>query len=446
MNDGRVAGRDVLRLAVPALGALAAEPLYLLVDTALVGHLGATPLAGLALAATILEALLTLATFLEYGPTGAIARALGAGRREEALDIAANATVLAAGVGLLLTVAAELGAEPLAHLLGGGGDAARAQAVEWLRIAALGAPLVCVTLAGQAWLRGFQATGTAFVVVLGGNVASALLSAELIYGAGMGIRGSAIANAVAQGGSAVVFTVLLRRRGARLRLRADVLRAQMRTARDLSARTLAFLVSFSVATGVAAHLGATVVAGHQVAIQLWGFLALCLDSLAIAAQALVGVEVGAGRRDAARELGWRLVRWSTAVGALLAVALLLGWDVLPRLFTSDPAVIAQAHRAWILLAVMQPVAGAVFALDGILIGAGDTAFLARATTAAGFLVYTPVALLAGVTGAGLAGVWVGLTLFVLARLIACVLRLRGDRWWLAAEREVLRGRTAAIPQ
>lgn len=439
-----VTARRVAGLALPALGALAAEPLYLLIDTALVGHLGATPLGGLALGATVLAALLTLATFLEYGPTGAIARALGAGRKEEALDIAVQGTLLAVAVGVAITLVAEVGAEPFISLLGGNNPAIHEQAVAWLRIAALGAPFVCVALAGQAWLRGYQDTVTPFVVVLAGNTISAGLSAALIYGAGLGIRGSAIANALAQSGSAAVFALLLRRRGARFRIQPAVLRSQLETARDLSARTLAFLVSWSVATGVAAHMGATVVAAHQVCIQLWEFLALTLDALAIAAQALVGEQIGGGHLGAARALSWRLVRWSTWFGTALAVVLLAGLPIIPRLFVSDPAVLDQIHRAWPLLALMQPAAGAVFAFDGILIGAGDTAFLARITTFAGFAVYIPLVLLAGALGWGIVGIWVGLTAFVLVRLLTCVLRMRGERWWRAGRRGLDTG-SAALP-
>ncbi|HEY6377588.1 MAG TPA: MATE family efflux transporter, partial [Candidatus Dormibacteraeota bacterium] len=313
------------------------------------------------------------------------------------------------------------------------------QAVAWLRIAALGAPFVCVAMAGQAWLRGYQDTVTPFVVVLVGNTVSAGLSAGLIYGAGLGIRGSAIANALAQSGSAAVFALLLRRRGARFRIQPAVLRSQLATARDLSARTLAFLVSFSVATGVAAHMGGAVVAAHQVCIQLWEFLALTLDALAIAAQALVGEQIGAGQLREARTLSWRLVRWSAWFGAGLAALLLIGLPVIPRLFVSDPAVLSQIHDVWPLLALMQPAAGAVFALDGILIGAGDTAFLARVTTMAGFLFYTPLALLAGALGLGIVGIWAGLTVFVLVRLVTCVARLRGERWWHAGRRSVAAG-------
>ena len=428
--------RTILGLALPALGALAAEPLYLLVDTALVGHLGVTPLAGLALGATVMFALLTLANFLEYGPTGSIARLLGAGRPAEAVEVAAQSTVLAIGVGLVITTLVEATAGPLVLLLGGGDAAVREQAVDWLRIAALGAPFVCMTLAGQGWLRGYRDTATPFAVVLTGNCVSAVLSAGLIYGVHLGIRGSAIANAVAQSGSAVVFALLLRRRGGRLRLRWAVLRGQLATARDLSARTTAFLVSFSVATAVAAHVGGPTVAAHQVAIQLWGFLALSLDALAIAAQALVGDQVGAGRIDAARALAWRLIRWSSWCGAGIAAVLMAGFLVLPELFTSDPAVLDRIHHAWPFLALMEPLAGAVFALDGILIGAGDTAYLARWTTAAGLLVYTPVALLAGALGWGIVGIWAGLTLFVVTRLLACLPRMRGDRWWEAGRRQL----------
>lgn len=420
----------ILGLALPALGALAAEPLYLLVDTAIVGHLGSTPLAGLAVAGTVLAALLGLATFLEYGTTGAVARLAGAGRRAEALDTAVQATWLAAAVGAALALAVEIAAAPALRLVGGGDDAVHEQALAWIRIAGLGTPFVCVTLAGQGWLRGLQNTTTPFVVILGGNAASAALSWWLVYGAHLGIRGSAIANAVAQSGSAVIFGVLLRRRGASMAPSWPRMRRQLRTARDLSVRTLAFLFSFTTATAVAARMGGTTVAAHQVAIQLWEFLALVLDSLAIAAQALVGTAVGAGDIPAARALSSRLTRWGAAFGGVIALLLLAGWDVVPRLFTGDSAVVDAAHSAWPYLALMQPAAGVVFALDGILIGAGDTAFLARVTVFAGICVYMPLAILAGVAHLGLGGVWAGLTAFVLVRLATCVWRARGDRWWI----------------
>ena len=423
-----VSRRSILGLALPALGALAAEPLYLLVDTAIVGHLGRTPLAGLAVAGTVLTAITSVASFLEYGTTGGVARAMGAGRRDAALDLAVQATWLALVTGLVMTAAVELAAPAAVALVGGGDVAVREQAITWLRVAALGVPFVCVTLAGQGWLRGLQDTVTPFVVIGSANVVSAALSAGLVYGAHLGIRGSAIANALAQSGSAVVFAAALARRGAALRPAPRRMARQLAAARDLGVRTLSFLVAFSVATAVAAHMGPVTVAAHQIAIQLWSFLALSLDALAIAAQALVGTAVGAGDAATARELARRLIRWGLGTGVAVAAVLLAGTALIPRLFTGDPAVLSAVRGAWWYLSLMQPAAAVVFVLDGVLIGAGDTAYLAAVTTGAGLLVYLPLALLAGAAGLGLGGIWFGLTCFVLVRLVACLARMRGTGW------------------
>ncbi|HEY2704533.1 MAG TPA: MATE family efflux transporter [Candidatus Dormibacteraeota bacterium] len=423
-----ISRRTILSLALPALGALAAGPLYLLADTAIVGHLGRVPLAGLAVGGTVVTAMTSVATFLEYGTTGGVARALGAGRREAALDLAVQATWLALLTGLLMTGVVELLASAAVALVGGGDPGVREQAISWLRVAALGLPFVCVALAGQGWLRGLHDTVTPFVVVVIANAASVALSAALVYGAHLGILGSAIANALAQSAAAVIFVLALARRGARLGPAPRRMAAQLVAARDLGARTLAFLISFSVATAVAAHMGPVIVAAHQIAIQLWTFLAFSLDALAIAAQALVGTAVGAGDVAAARALAGRLIRWGLGAGAVLSVLLVAGAGVIPRLFTPDPAVLGAVGGAWWFLALMQPAAAVVFVLDGVLIGAGDTAYLAAVTTAAGLAVYLPLALLAGAAGLGLGGIWFGLTCFVLARLAACLVRMRGTGW------------------
>ena len=430
--------RAIFRLAVPALGALAAEPLYLLADTAIVGHLGARPLAGLAVGGTLLTTLLWLTNFLEYGTTGTVARRFGAGRTEEALGAAVQATWLAVGTGVVVAVLCELVADPAMQLIGGGNAAVQAQALSWVRIAALGVPFVCVTLAGQGWLRGLQDTMTPLIVVVIGNVASAGLSAGLVYGAHMGIRGSAIANAAAQTGSAVVFALALRRRGASWRFDWAVVRAELVTARDLSLRTIAFLVSFSTATAVCARMGGAVVSAHQIAIQLWGFLALVLDALAIAAQAMVGAALGSGDRAHAEALTRRLVLWGLGFGALFAVLLGAGWDVIPRWFTGDGAVVQATHAAWPWFAAMMPAAGVVFALDGVFIGAGDVAFMRTVTLVAGLCFYVPIALLAYFAGWGLGGVWAGLTAFVGVRLLAALLRTRSGRWTHAGLRDAAR--------
>lgn len=430
--------RAILRLALPALGALAAEPLYVLADTAIVGHLGATPLAGLAVGSTLLTTLLWLTNFLEYGTTGTVARRYGAGRTQEALSAAVQATWLAVATGVVVAVLCEAVASPAMALIGGGNAVVQEQAVQWVRIAALGVPFVCVTLAGQGWLRGLQDTMTPLIVVVAGNVVSAALSAGLVYGVHMGIRGSAIANAAAQSGSAVVFALALRRRGAPWRPDWAVMRAELVTARDLSLRTIAFLVSFSTATAVAARMGGAVVSAHQIAIQLWGFLALVLDALAIAAQAMVGAALGAGDRAHAELLTRRLMLWGLGFGALFAVVLAAGFDVIPHLFTGDLSVVRATHPAWPWFAGMMPVAGLVFALDGVFIGAGDVAFMRTVTLVAGLCFYVPIALLAYFLGWGLGGVWAGLTSFVVVRCVAAVVRTRSGRWTHAGLRDAAR--------
>jgi putative MATE family efflux protein len=427
--------RAILRLALPALGALAAEPVYVLVDTAIVGHLGAHPLAGLAVGSTLLTTLLWLANFLEYGTTGTVARRHGAGRTAEALSAGVQATWLAVATGVVVTLLTEAVADPAMALIGGGDAAVHEQAVQWVRIAALGVPFVCVTLAGQGWLRGLQDTMTPLVVVVVGNIVSAGLAAGLVYGAHMGIRGSAVANALAQTGSAVVFALALQRRGASWRPDWAVMRAELRTARDLSLRTVAFLVSWSTATAVAARMGGAVVGAHQIAIQLWGFLSLTLDAMAIAAQAMVGAALGARDVLRAQALTRRLVWWGLFAGAFFAALLALGFDVIPRWFTGDAAVVQAAHAAWPWFAGMMPIAGVVFALDGVFIGAGDVAFMRSVTLVAGLLAYVPLSLVSYFLGWGLGGVWAGLTSFVAIRFVAAMLRTRSGRWTSAGLRD-----------
>jgi putative MATE family efflux protein len=420
--------RAILRLALPALGALAAEPLYVLADTAIVGHLGAVPLAGLAVGSTLLTTLLGLANFLEYGTTGVVARRFGAGRTQDALSAGVQATWLAVATGLVITLLIEAVADPAMSLIGGSDATVHAQAVQWVRIAALGVPFVCVTLAGQGWLRGLQDTMTPLVVVVVGNVVSAGMAAGLVYGAHLGIRGSAIANAAAQSGSALIFAWALQRRGASWRPAWPVMRAQLRTARDLSLRTLGFLVAWSTATAVAARMGGAVVSAHQIAIQLWGFLALVLDAMAIAAQAMIGAALGAGEVVRAHALTQRLIRWGLGAGAVFAVLLAAGFDVIPHWFTGDAAVVQATHAAWPWFAGMMPVAGLVFALDGVFIGAGDVGFMRTVTLIAALGAYVPLSLLSYLLGWGLGGIWAGLTAFIGVRCVAALVRTRSGRW------------------
>ena len=423
--------REVLRLALPALGALIAEPLYVLGDTAIVGHLGTVPLAGLALGGLLLSEIFGFCTFLEYGTTARAARLYGAERRMEALDVGVQATWLAAGLGVALIVLIELAAVPAIRLLGGGDTAAAREALEWIRIAALGAPLVLIVAAAQGWMRAFQDTVTPLIVIGVANVLSIGMSALLIVGFGMGIEGSAIANVIAQAASGLVFLVLLARTGAPLRPSWKRIRTQFAAARDLSVRTLAFFAAFTIATGVAARMGDAQLAAQQIGLQLWTFCALFLDATAIAAQALIGRLLGSSALGVAAALARRLMGAGAVLGLVFAAVLALGHTVIPRIFTSDPAVLHQAAVLWPWLAGMMPMAGVLFALDGVFFGAGDLRFMRNVSVAAAMLAFVPLTLLTWELDLGLGGVWAGLTAFVAVRLVAGLIRWQGRRWMVA---------------
>ena len=415
-------------LAVPALGVLAAEPLYVLVDTAVLGHLGAVALAALGVGGVLLSQVAVQGNFLAYGTTGRAARWYGAGNRAAAVGEGVQASWLAVALGLLVVALGQALAGPATRLVAGGPGEVQAGAEQWLRIAVCGAPFILLSVAGNGWMRGVQETGRPLRYVLAANALSAVLNPILVYPAGLGLPGSAVANVAAQVFGAALFVRALRHERAGTGPRWDVLRAQLIVARDLVARTLGMQVCFLAAAGVAARIGTAQIGAHQIALQLWTFLALAMDAYAIAAQALVGGALGAGAPELAKRVAWQVVRYGAVTGALFAVGLLAGWYAIPALFTTDPAVLAQAHVAWPWFVAMQPVGGVVFALDGVLIGAGDVRFLRTTTVAAGLLGFLPVTLLAAAYDLGLGGIWAGLTLFIAIRLVAVTLRTRHGGW------------------
>jgi putative MATE family efflux protein len=439
---GRVPLREIARLAGPALPVLAAEPLYLLVDTAVVGRLGAVPLAGLAIAAVLFAQVTGQLNFLSYGTTARAARLHGAGRRAAAVGEGVQATWLALAVGLLVLGVGQLVAGPVARLLGDGGAVAAA-AESWLRVALFGAPLVLVTLAGNGWMRGVQDTARPLRYVLAGNALSAVLCAPLVHGlgafAGLGLVGSAAANLVGQTVGAGLFLLALHRERAvapadepvSLRPVPALLRAQLAMGRDLLVRSLAFQACFLSAAAVAARFGAATVAAHQVVLQLWFFMALVLDAVAIAAQSLVGAALGGGDVPRARALARQVGGYGLVLGTAFGVLFAALAGVLPRVFTQDPAVLAAVPAAWWFFAGMQPLAGVVFALDGVLMGAGDAAYLRTWTLAAAAGGFLPLVWASLAFGWGLVGIWTGLLLFVVLRLVAVLLRVRSGGWAVA---------------
>ncbi|KMS85086.1 MATE family efflux transporter [Prauserella rugosa] len=427
VREERVPARKVFGLAVPALGVLAAEPLYVLVDTAVVGHLGALPLAALALGGTLLALVSTQLTFLSYGTTSRTARLHGAGRRAEAVEEGVQATWLALAVGVVIVVAGQLLARPVASMMSGDEQITDAT-VSWLRIALCGTPMILVTMAGNGWMRGVQDAVRPLRYVLAGNGLSAVLCPILVYPAGLGLEGSAVANVVAQTVSGGFFLAALVRERARLRPRPSVMWAQLILGRDLVLRSLGFQACFLSATAVAARTSTEAVGAHQVVWQLWTFLSLVLDSIAIAAQSLIGAALGGGSRRRAHGIAGQITRYGLVLGCGLGVAFAAVSQVLPLAFTSDAGVLGQIPHAWWFFVALQPVAGVVFALDGVLLGAGDAAYLRNATLGSALLGFLPLIWASLGFGWGLAGIWTGLTVFMLLRLGFVVARWRGGRW------------------
>ena len=423
--------RQLLSLGVPALGVLAAEPLYVLVDTAVVGHLGALALAGLALGGVVLSQVSSQLTFLSYGTTARAARLHGAGRRGDAVGEGVQATYLGLIVGVAILVLGQILAAPVADALAGSGTVA-AQAVRWLRIALFGAPLILVTMAGNGWLRGVQDTRRPLRYVLLGNGFSAVLVVVLVRVAGLGLIGSAIANVVAQVLTASLFlrALLHERRNNAVSLRPDPkqIRAQLGLGRDLVLRSLAFQACFVSAAAVAARTSAAAVGAHQIVLQLWTFLSLVLDSLAIATQSLIGAALGGGEAEQARGLARKVGRYGLWFGLLTGALFAALAGVVPGLFTSDSAVLSQIPHAWWFFVGLQPVAGVVFALDGVLLGAGDAAFLRTATLLCAIIGFLPLVWISLALHWGLTGVWCGLAAFMVLRLLAVVLRTASGRW------------------
>ncbi|MFI5834472.1 MATE family efflux transporter [Micromonospora sp. NPDC051300] len=423
-----VSPRRIAALALPALVVLAAEPLYVLVDTAVVGHLGRVPLAALAIGGTVMTLTAWIGTVVAYGTTGRSARRFGAGDRAAAVAEGVQASWLALTAGLLVAVAIGVGGGALARTLAGGPGEVADAAAGWLRIAALGAPGLLLAAAGNGWLRGIQDTRRPLLFVLAPNLLSAVLCPLLVYPAGLGLAGSAVANAVAQTLSGVLFAAALVRERVALRPRPRVIGQQLVLGRDLLVRGIAFQASFLSATAVAARFGAAAVGAHQIAVQLWFFTALVLDALAIAAQALVGAALGGGDAAGARFLARRVALLGGLCGVAFAVLIAAGAGVVPSLFSSDPLVRDQAMVAWPWLVALQPIGGVVFALDGVLIGAGDVRYLRNLTIVAAFGAFLPAIWLAYGLDLGLGGIWAGLTLFVVLRLVALLLRLRSGAW------------------
>ena len=423
--------REIWRLAWPALGALVAEPLYVLADTAIVGRIGTPQLGGLALAASILLAAHAMFIFLAYGTTAAVARLLGAGEHRRAAHQAVQSIWLALAAGIVLAAVGLLLSPWLVDALGGDDPEVLSNALVYLRISLFGLPAMLVMLAGVGYLRGVQDTKRPFAVALGSAVGNFVLEAVLIFGFGHGIGASALSTVVAQSAAAAVFVWWIRQAVSRydVSLRPDpaAIRRLAVAGWDLLIRTSALRASLIITVAVAARIGTVDLAAHQIVFEVWTVLALVLDAVAIAGQALIGQALGAGQAERARSLGRRMIGWGAAAGVLTGTVVLATSGLLPRVFTGDAAVAALAAFLLLHVGFSQPAAGVVFALDGVLIGAGDLRFLAVSMVGAG-VVLVGGGLVVLAAGAGIGWLWAALHAWMATRLTMMLWRFAGARW------------------
>lgn len=427
--------REILRLAIPAFGALVAEPLYILADTAVVGHLGTSELGGLAVAGTILVTGYTLFIFLAYGTTASVARLLGAGGERRAVHEGIQGLWLALIISLVLAFAGYLFSNWLVEAMGAIGDI-RQHALTYLHISLLGLPALLVALAGTGYLRGLQDTRTPLVVTIASNLVNLVVELVLINGMGYGIGASALATVIAQYLALAVYLRIVAREARRLevslRPSASSLRSLARVGVDLFVRTVALRAALLVATGVAARLGAVELGAHQIAFELWNFLALVLDAVAIAGQAITGRYLGAGDAPKAREAGRRMIEMGLVGGVVLGVVIAALHALLPRIFTPDARVIALTSFLLWIVAALQPINSIAFSLDGILVGAGDARFLAWAMGIA-FAAFLPAALGVLWLDAGIGALWAALGLFMTIRAVILLLRFRSTAWQIVGD-------------
>jgi len=438
-SSRRAVDRDILRLAVPALGALVAEPLFLLADTAMVGHLGATPLAGLGLASAVLQTIIGLMVFLAYATTPAVARRLGAGDERGAVASGVDGLWLALGLGIVLAIAGWWATPWLVGVFGASA-AVSAEASVYLSISMAGLPAMLVVFAATGLLRGLQDTRTALWVAGVGFTVNIGLNALFIYGFGWGIAGSAIGTVIAQWGMVVVYLVVIARHAARVGAspwphHAGVLRGAA-SGGWLFLRTVSLRVALLLSTWSATALGPDELAAYQVAITLYFTLGFALDALAIAAQALVGRGLGAGDVEEVRAVLRRCLLWGVGAGAVLGALVIATAWVLPAVFTSSAEVAALLPPSLVVLGLSAPLGGLVFVLDGVLIGAGDARYLAW-TGLVNLAAFVPLALgvvwwadASGVPGAA-ALAWLTAAFaigYLAARAVTLSLRAHGSAW------------------
>ncbi|MGH3446375.1 MAG: MATE family efflux transporter [Nocardioidaceae bacterium] len=428
--SGKALDKEIARLAIPAFAALISEPLFLLADAAIIGHLGTGQLAALGIAGTIVQTAVALFIFLAYGTTSTVARNLGAGNRRGALAVGIDGVWLAVIIGAL-AAAAVVVLTPMIVDAFSPDPAVRDFAITYLRIAAFGIPALLLMFAATGVLRGLQDTRTPLMVAVVANLANIGLNVLFVYGVGWGIAGSAIGTVTAQGAAALVIVYVVARAATRagvpLTPHLPGVRAAWRAGVPLIVRTMTLRAAVLICTYVAAAISTQSVAAQQVAFTIWTFLSFALDAIAIAGQAITGKLLGAGDASAARAATRRMMGWGLVCGVVLGACLAAARPIVVPLFTPDATVQGLLSGVLLIAALHQPVAGVVFVLDGVLIGAGDGRYLAWAGVAT-LVVFVPLALAVLWLGGGLGWLWAAFSALMVMRMLTLLWRERGDRW------------------
>ena len=424
---------------MPALGALVAEPAFLLLDTAMVGHLGADALGGLGIAGAILQTVIGLLIFLAYATTPAVARRLGAGDRPGAIRAGIDGMWLALLIGVAL-IAAGLPTSDWLVSLFGATDAVNAAAGTYLSISLWGLPAMLLVIAAMGLLRGLQDTKTPLVVATIGFGANAALNWLFIYGLGLGVAGSAVGTVIAQWGMATVYLVIAVRSARRER---TTLRPGLRGVGSaagsglwLLLRTASLRAALLATVFVATGFGVTELATMQIVMSLFFTLAFILDALAIAGQALIGHGLGASEVPRVTAVTRRLIGHGLLAGVVIGLVVAALAPVMGPVFTGDPAIHAALTPVMLLMALGVPLAGYVFVLDGVLIGAGDARYLALSGIV-NVLVYLPLLWWVAMARPepALPWLWVAFGFgYMGARAVTLGLRARGSRWIVTGAR------------
>ncbi|MFO7961752.1 MAG: MATE family efflux transporter [Nitriliruptoraceae bacterium] len=422
--------RRLVALALPATVTLIADPVMGLVDTAVVGRLGAAELGALGLAVSVLAAGSWVFNFLVFGTTSAVARAVGAGDRPTAGRRVSHAAQVALLLGVVVAVVLLVLAPTLLRGLGAV-PSLLDPATTYLRIRAVGIPFLLLGFVGHGAFRGVSDTRTPLGVAVGANIVNAALTFWLVLGVGMGIAGAAWATVAAEVLTVVAFAALLRRTGLPLGGHGVPRRAELRVlfavSRDLVLRTGGLVLGLLAIAAAAARIDAETAAAYQVLYQTMLLLSFLMDGVAIAGQAMVGTALGSGDEEEARATGRTVWWWGVGGGIALAIVLGLGADLLPRVLTDDPAVLAGVATAWWLLALGQVLNGPVYALDGVLMGAEDFAYLRTWTLLAGIVGGVGGQVVASL-GGDVLGLWAAVQLLMLVRFVSLVWRVRGSGW------------------